>query len=409
MNIIKNVEIADYKGIEEMQFSCGSINIIVGPNNTGKSSILESVWMAVASLNNFEDNLATHLCNIGVTGNIRHLIHQGKQKSTISLETFENDRITLDLIYSEKAYPEEVAEHFTNFITDASKVRILDTRHPSFRNGSRMDIRELYSLESKLGRLSRDVGSTEELDKLLKRVSENLESAIEKYTNELIKSEKIFLTSKLNNDLIDIHAIIDTYYDGIPIFNEEISTIHTIPLIISSPHIGDEVSELYKELVNTKKLAVVLGTLKGRIPYFEDIRESDGDLLVLLENLDEPLPLSSMGDGFKALLKLSFMAPLIKDGIVLFEEPEASMHPGYLDILAREIILSSEYSQIFIATHSLELIEYLLEKAEKSGKIESVKMLRLRRLSDGYIEREICSGKEAAEEMETIKTDLRGF
>jgi len=70
MNIIKNVEITDYKGIEGMQFSCGSINIIVCPNNTGKSSTLESVWMAVASLNNFEDNLATHLYDIGVTGNI---------------------------------------------------------------------------------------------------------------------------------------------------------------------------------------------------------------------------------------------------------------------------------------------------------------------------------------------------
>jgi len=339
------------------------------------------------------------------------LIHQSKQKSTISLETFENDRITLDLIYSEKAYPEEVAEHFTNFITDASKVGILDTRHPSFRNGSRMDIRELYSLESKLGRLSGKLESTEELDKLLKRVSENLESAIERYINELINSEKIFLTSKLNNDLIDIHAIIGTAYQEFPIFNDEVSTIHRIPLIINSPHMrgGEDLFKLYKKLVNTKKLAEVLDVLKKRIYYFEDIRETDDDLLVLLENLDEPLPLSSMGDGFKTLLQLSFMVPLIKGGIVLFEEPEASMHPGYLEILAREIVSSSEYSQIFIATHSLELIEYLLEKAEKSGKIESVKMLRLRRLSDGYIEREICSGKEAAEEMEMIKTDLRGF
>jgi len=161
--------------------------------------------------------------------------------------------------------------------------------------------------------------------------------------------------------------------------------------------------------VNRKKLAEVLDTLKNRITYFEDIREVDDELVILLENLDVPLPLSSMGDGFKTLLKLSFMAPLIKNGIVLFEEPETSMHPGYLNILAREIISSSEYSQIFISTHSLELIEYLLEKAEKSDKIESIKILRLRRLSDGYIEREICSGKDAAEEVEMIKTDLRGY
>ncbi|CAD6494628.1 MAG: AAA domain, putative AbiEii toxin, Type IV TA system [Candidatus Argoarchaeum ethanivorans] len=268
----------------------------------------------------------------------------------------------------------------------------------------------LRVLRTKLDRLSGKTGSKEELDKLLKRVSKNIESAIEDYRTRLIKSEKVFLTSNLNNNLISIRAIIMAdYVDELLIFNEESASTQKIPLIISSPHIDKEISELYKKLVNTKKLAEVLDILKNKIQYFEDIRGADGDLLVLLENLDEPLPLSSMGDGFKSLLKLVFMAPLIKNGIALFEEPETSMHLGYLNILAEEILLSSKYSQIFISTHSLELIKYLLENAEKSDKIESIKIIRLRRLEGGYIEREICSGKDAAEEVEKIKTDLRGY
>jgi len=415
MNIIKDVEITNYKGIEELRFPCGSINIIVGPNNTGKSSILESIWVAISSLNNFEDTIGTQLSDIGVTENIRYLIHQGKQKSTITLELVEDDGITLDLLYSERGYPEEVAEFFLSFINKAPKIDDLDyyLRHlRPFKTDSRMSLMELQSLEIKIDGLYKREGSPEVLDKLMRRVSENLESSIEDYRNRLIESEKIFLTSKLNNRLIDVHAIIGIYYEGIPIFNEGIPPIHKIPLLISSHPIGgdcDYVSELYKKLVNTKKLAEVLDTLKNRIPYFEDIREADDDLVILLENLDEPLPLSSMGDGFKTLLMLSFMAPLIKNGIILFEEPETSMHPGYLNILAREIVSSSEHSQIFISTHSLELVEYLLEKADKSDKIESIKILTLRRLSEGYIEREIFSGKEAAEEVETIKTDLRGY
>ncbi|RZB33053.1 MAG: hypothetical protein AEth_00170 [Candidatus Argoarchaeum ethanivorans] len=62
--------------------------------------------MAVASLNDFEDNLETQLTNITETGDIirhfRHLIRQDKQKSTIALEIFENDKITLDLLYSKE-------------------------------------------------------------------------------------------------------------------------------------------------------------------------------------------------------------------------------------------------------------------------------------------------------------------
>jgi len=163
MNIIKDVQIMNYKGIEEMQFPCSSINIIVGPNNTGKSSILESIWMAISSLNNFEDNLGTHLSDIGITENIRYLIHQGKQKSTITLEMVEDDIITLDLLYSERGYPEEVAEFFSSFITEASKIGISDAYSPLFKTNFRRDIRELYFLERKMDRLSRKEVSKEEL------------------------------------------------------------------------------------------------------------------------------------------------------------------------------------------------------------------------------------------------------
>ena len=140
MNIIKNVGITNYKGIEEMRFPCGSINIIVGPNNTGKSSVLESIWMAISSLNNFEDNLETHLSDIGLTENIRYLIHQGKQKSTITLEMAEDDMITLDLLYAERGYPEEVAEFFLKFINKAPKIDDLDYHLYPFETGSRMSL-----------------------------------------------------------------------------------------------------------------------------------------------------------------------------------------------------------------------------------------------------------------------------
>jgi len=199
----------------------------------------------------------------------------------------------------------------------------------------------------------------------------------------------------------------DNYIGEIPVTNKQIP--NDIPLIISTPTINYSLTGLYNKLVNTKKLGEVINILKKRILYFEDIREVDSNILVLLKDIQEPLPLSFMGDGFKTLLKLSFMTPLVKNGVALFEEPEVSMHPGYFDILAGEIVKSSKDSQFFISTHSLELLKKIIEKAEKFNKIESIKILRLRRLSGGYIDREILSGREAKEEMETIETDLRGF
>ena len=119
MNIIKDVGIKNYKAIEETQFPCASINILVGPNNTGKSSILEAIWMAISSLNNFEDVLENKISNV-IRGrgryNIEYLIHKTKEKSSVKLELHDNNKIVLDLLYSKEGYPQEVSEPFLDFI-----------------------------------------------------------------------------------------------------------------------------------------------------------------------------------------------------------------------------------------------------------------------------------------------------
>ncbi len=420
MEIIKDIKINNYKGLEDIQFPCASVNILVGPNNTGKSSILESVFMSISSLNHFVDVLDTRLFdifNLDVRKNIKYFINQGKQKSTIELRLHENNKIILDILYTEGGYPQEVANNFLNFMNRISTRDTIDSTYQFSRKTIRRTIpdlvREINFLESTLQRedSSKNISKKLETEKMLKLMSDRLNSAIEEYRNEMIESNKLFLTSKLNNNPIATYLTMDNYIGEIPLVIDKKNSInYNIPLIIGSPKSDYDISTLHKKLANTRKLQSVLDILKNSNPDFEDIREVEGDYLVFLKTLQKPIPLSFMGDGFKALLKLSFMTSLVKNGIILFEEPETSMHPAYMDSLAREIISNSSDGQFFISTHSLELLERILEKAEKLGKLESVKILKLRKLQDsGFIEREFLSGTEAKEEIESIKTDLRGF
>lgn len=410
MDIIKEITIKNYKGLKDIQFPCKSINIVVGPNNTGKSSILESIWLAVSSLNKFEDTLENSLDEIlerfGENYG-RYLIHQGEQESNITLKISENKKITLDLSYLEKGYPDEFADSFLDFINKYS-IDLPPYYHPKIQKPIS---EELYFLIRELRRLKRAerIEENEKVNQLIEKISKKFDFAVEESKMEMINSKKLFITSKLNNKLIGVYAIMNRYIGEIPIFKGKISDIPEIPLVASHYNIGEEyLTELHKKLVNTNRLQRVINALKERISYFEDIREVKGDLLVILSDNKKPLPFSLMGDGFKALLKLSFMVPLTLNGIVLFEEPECSMHPGYLDILAEEIISNSKNSQFFISTHSIELVERILEKAGERNKLNSIQIIRTRRLSGGHIDREVSPGSEAKEEIEEIKTDLRG-
>ncbi|MDO9518121.1 MAG: ATP-binding protein [Methanosarcinaceae archaeon] len=403
MKIINDISIKNFKGIEEMDFPCGSINIIVGPNNTGKSSILQSIWLAITSLKNYTDVMDNEISEIVVDEfNFKYLVNQGKEKSSIQLNLFNEDKINLDIIYSNKnKYYPELSNYFSLFISDLS---YLNSEIP-FSQG--LNYRVLRELQ-KTNRSLKSDESKEKFDLVLNKISNQMDSEIKQFKKDLLDSEKLFIQSTLNNNLISIYTIADDFNDII-YHSEEEKRIVDIPLIISSPHSGDNTPLLYEKLFNAKKISHVLENLKNKISYLENIGVIDDEIKVSLKDIDQTLPLSSMGDGFKGLLKLSFMAPLIKHGIVLFEEPEISMHPGYFEILAKEIVSSSHDSQFFITTHSLEFLEYLLEKSEKLGVIDSVKILRLTRRAGNFIDREVYSGIDAKKDIEDIKIDLRGY
>ncbi len=88
-------------------------------------------------------------------------------------------------------------------------------------------------------------------------------------------------------------------------------------------------------------------------------REIDGDSqLCLLEGYKQPIPLGKASDGtlrlvaYYILLNEPELPPLIA-----IEEPERNLHPGALTDIANVIEQISEHSQVIITTHSSQLLD----------------------------------------------------
>jgi AAA15 family ATPase/GTPase len=117
-----------------------------------------------------------------------------------------------------------------------------------------------------------------------------------------------------------------------------------------------------------------------------------------------------MGDGFKSMLKIFYLSVLAKNGVITLEEPELSLHPGYIEMLADAIIFCSKETQFFISTHSNDLIQSLLEVADHNNCLDSIQIIKMHpRLDTHTIEAEEIPGAEALEDIETINIDLRGI
>jgi hypothetical protein len=126
-----------------------------------------------------------------------------------------------------------------------------------------------------------------------------------------------------------------------------------------------------------------------------------------------PVPLEHMGDGFKALVAL--VATLDPGDIVLLEEPELHMHPGYIRELLEYLVSFSmdTHTQFFIVTHSRDVVGCLLDDQTLSEKNTGFleKEFNLTRLTSVNTQTmsDTNNDEEAQSALNGLLLDLRGI
>ncbi len=85
---------------------------------------------------------------------------------------------------------------------------------------------------------------------------------------------------------------------------------------------------------------------------------------------ENSVPVAFLGDGIKAYLKILYALYLPPKNLILIDEPETFLHPPQRRNLGRFIAdNSTETKQIFIATHDSEFLRGILSGRERSIKI----------------------------------------
>lgn len=194
--------------------------------------------------------------------------------------------------------------------------------------------------------------------------------------------------------------------------------IHGKAGVLYLPHRGmwkfEDVESMFSKIFREDLKTDVLKVLEEiqvheKVKDLSIVREEEGYRLELLTER-ESLPLYVFGDGYVSLLRTIFAHVLAgKEAIVLVEELETSLHPGYMAIYSRICLsfIRNFNQQVFLSTHSLELLEYLLMEAEDYNMLDNIKVFRLERENGRNYVREY-DGYEALKELEEIKEDLRG-
>lgn len=447
MLTVRSVSIRSYRAIERLEFSPRSINVFVGPNNCGKSSILEAIALNLSLNNNFNDYIRKNIWRYLLFSkkyDPQYILFNEAEKGFIECD---DHKITIETV--EGGFPEgEIGQKVLSFFQ--GKIDEYLQRGPvmrEFQNAYFSDYRNGMKTAGKqttlLGMFVPFEDSPEDLQdhEMYETAHEFFRDYIDQLKSKILLDiedrEKVifcgYAGGKLENITISMSIpmmyrsamdnIMRNFYIQmpgieivrggvrlIPVFQSPEAKKYQTTINFEHSNLPLEINQLHDLVISNNKITQSLGRLKEKIAYFEDIRKTDRGLQIFLKGQSTPLPISSMGDGFSSLLKLTFMNSLAGGGTVILEEPEVSLHPGFIYILCEAILDSSKESQFFISSHSMDFVRALLKVAQWAGRTEDVQIIRMHPMLEVQsLDIEVLSGDEALSAIEEIGRDLRGI
>ena len=365
------------------------INVITGRNNSGKTSLLESVDLAF-NPGNVE--------NYG--GNISDLIQANKKAANLnvgyserqkSIEDFAGEMSNRDRnIKIRRPEEDELASAFFEMLykivgmNESYPIRLNQDLHDYVRSTETSE-----SLHDQIENILLDTISEIPEDYIISKIRGNcviLEIANETYPRIYFGEDYSEIRAEIEIQAVDQYlsqylkpADIDA--DGLSRMRENLkSNFHRLlaPRFARGRFVGPSPESLpgvvFLKRPNNIKDRVDMGRDNSAVivdnieEYLKenDIAEglSDFSFNKLVFDADprkEEIPYDFMGDGFKSIVGVLWevLSEETRNNVLLLEEPGIHMHPGYINNLISQLIKVSEDKdiQLFMTTHSSDLID----------------------------------------------------
>lgn len=177
------------------------------------------------------------------------------------------------------------------------------------------------------------------------------------------------------------------------------------------PGLVNPLTKSFSEATRNGRRTEAYALLAELVPGFESLdilTEADGTpaLYLTLKGRGGAIPVGLTGDGIQSFLELALELAAIGNGVGLIEEPEVYQHPRAIRNTARVLLAAARRDvQVVLSTHSLELIDALVDAATDTD-LANLSLFNLD-LRDGELRSSRYSGSDIAFNRTEIANDLR--
>lgn len=314
---LDEITVHKFRGIKDLTLSgLGEVNILVGGNNSGKTSVLEAISTFARPFDMYE----------WVNTAWRREIKASRRSNVDALKWLFPWNKDADYDFA------------TSEITISGRGRYTVTKVNTVFNG-------IYRLSNSN---SKYYAGTEP--------EEDMESGAELKV-QLNSSSSSYPTEQ-------IFEIWNTQNKPYPKFTQP-----SLPVITINPitHRSEQIGGISK-LIKSKNKSMVIDLLKVFDPGVRDIVLINmpgmrSTIEIDHENFGMTVPVSAFGDGMRRALTFALSIPKAKGGFLLVDEIESAIHVSALQELYTWLVKICQINeiQLFVTTHSLEAVEALID------------------------------------------------
>jgi predicted ATPase len=374
--MISHITLKNYKSIVNADVELSHLNVLIGKNGTGKSNFLN--FFDVLS-QGAEKKLSSAM---NLMGGFPQVIHYATSRDA-ALEweiTFTNINSEDEIYYTVK---------LNSRGTYSYSITLEEVSRPPYPNR----IGRYKYLSASDGRV-----------RILKSREDKEEPASEESDQELVIAQKIDRTRY--PAMYEIQNLLSqwTIFRG---FGKDALDNIRGPQLLNPPDplrldpLGVNLVSILQQLKNQPQLRSIETALNNTLSaVFEDYDGLDipivaggtGSLNYRSKYFNVPIPALSMSDGQLRFIGLVLLL-LLPDppSLITIDEPEVGLHPEMLPVLAELLKQASERTQIIVATHSPQLIDFIkpqdvltIERANGATHIERLPVERLERWLERY-------------------------
>jgi AAA15 family ATPase/GTPase len=313
--MLSKIKIENFKGIKYCEISdLGKVNVFVGRNNSGKSSILDALCLIRSAFYpKLFDELIPHIL----------LRRKAAERSMYVLRNF-----------------------WYNYDT-TQRIKF----NLEFKSGEKLNIEVLFISDSEFEILLEDPSG------IMGRFIDG------KYFGGMYIRLDGMISSQGNiKDIALRYPHINTFLSEIVLIDDYLARKLELLEIIAADRIykqryGKRLAEKLKEVYNVEAETLTY------IP----VPSAPRKFRLSVETKDSYLHIDDMGDGTKYAMVILFLCSLLKDTAFLVEEVEAHQHSGAITKFIPKLveIANQQNVQLFLTTHSIEVLNVLSQLPEE--------------------------------------------